>query len=235
MINVAIVDDCQTDIETLKKALLTLQNDFSVEFNIFQFQSGTSLLLNYESKYDLIFLDIELVNENGIQIARDLRKIDKTVIIIFVTNVAKYAAEGYEVDALDFIVKPVNKSALKLKMSRIISRLHKTKSDTIIIKSIQDEVIKLSIERIMYVEVDDHYVIFHTTDGIFKEYQSLKQIKNQLPEKTFVYCNRGTLVNLSYVKSIKKDMCLINDESIPISRPQKNNFINAYVEFLGGE
>lgn len=86
-------------------------------------------------------MDIELGKENGINVARKLRVIDKETIIIFVTNVAKYATEGYEVDALDYIVKPVEKFALQLKMSRIISRVQKNITNTILIKSINDEII----------------------------------------------------------------------------------------------
>lgn len=142
MINVAIIDDIKEDADALKNALKAIEVDYNVIFNNFFFESGESFLINYEkNKYDLIFLDIELGKENGINVARKLRVIDKETIIIFVTNVAKYATEGYEVDALDYIVKPVEKFALQLKMSRIISRVQKNITNTILIKSINDEII----------------------------------------------------------------------------------------------
>lgn len=236
MINVAIVDDYREDADILSKALKDIETDYKVTFNIFYFSNGESFLINYEkNKYDLIFLDIELEKENGIKIAKKLRDIDKSTIVIFVTNVAKYATEGYEVDALDYIVKPVDKYVLKLKMSRIISRLQKSLANTILIKNMDDEFIKLPIERIKYLEVEGHYIIYHTTDGVFKEYLTLKQAESKINSSKFVRCNRSYLVNLSFVDSIKKDVCIVGDEQLIISRPQKVSFLKAFVDFLGGE
>lgn len=236
MINVAIVDDLKEDAEILKNALKEIETEYKVTFNTFYFSSGEKFLINYEkNKYDLIFLDIELEKDNGINVAKKLRQIDKSTIVIFVTNVAKYATEGYEVDALDYIVKPVDKYVLNLKMSRIISRLQKNLLNTILIKSMNDELIKLSIERIKYLEVDGHYIIYHTTDGIYKEYLTLKQAENKINSDKFVRCNRSYLVNLSFVDSIKKDVCIVGSERLIISRPQKVSFLKAFVEFLGGE
>ncbi len=234
MINIAIVDDFKEDSQKLGDALKGNEKSFSLSFNFFYFSSGSSFISSYEAKYDIIFLDIELGDENGIEIARKLRQIDKTVILVFVTNVAKYASEGYEVDALDFIVKPVTPEIIRLKMSRIISRLHKSQAGSVLIKTLDDELIKLSIDRIKYLEVDDHYIIYHTTDGDYKEYQTLKQAELNISKKHFVRCNRSYLINLSYIDSIKKDYCVIGDDKLPISRPQKNSFIKAYADFLEG-
>lgn len=234
--NIAIVDDEKKDRDTLSDCLKSVLSEQlpPTPVNIFTFESGKALLLNYEPKYDVIFLDIELVDENGIEIAKEIRKLDKMVIIIFVTNVASYAPAGYEVDALDFIVKPVTVSSLQLKMSRVFSRLKKNQGASIVIKSIDDEVLKLAVDRIKYLEVDDHYIIYHTTDGNYKEYQTLKQAEAKINNSAFVRCNRSMLVNLSFVTSIKKDSCYVLDEVLPISRPQKASFLKAYVDFLGG-
>lgn len=236
MINVAIVDDFNDDAVILTSALREIEDDFKVRFNTFIFNNGESFLMNYvESKFDLVFLDIELGNENGIEVAKKLRDLDKTIIIIFVTNMSKYATAGYEVDALDYIIKPVNKYALSLKMSRIISRLQKNQTNSIVIKSINDEIIKVPVERIKYLEVDGHYIIYHTTDGEYKEYVTLKQAEKKINSSKFIRCNRGFLVNLSYVDSVKKDTCLIGKDALIVSRPQKNSFMKAFIEYLNGE
>lgn len=134
MLNVAIVDDKETERKRISDCLEYVAQKKNVEFAVREFSSADRFLIGYESGYDIIFMDIDFsVGSSGMDAARQLRKIDKNVIIIFVTNMAQMAVQGYEVDALDFIVKPFDKYTFSLKMTRALGRITVRRNDEIII------------------------------------------------------------------------------------------------------
>ena len=135
MINIAVVDDELEACNTLKSSLDLFKNKINEEFKIEIFNDPQIFLMHFDSQYNLIFLDIEMDKINGIECGKAIRKIDKSVIIIFVTNAAKYAIQGYEVEALDYIVKPINNEVFFLKMERALKRIAKRKDANIVIKT----------------------------------------------------------------------------------------------------
>ncbi|WP_303926907.1 LytTR family DNA-binding domain-containing protein [Subdoligranulum variabile] len=109
MLNVAIVDDEAAERQKLREYLEAAACRKNEEFCVDEFSSADAFLVQYRQGYDLVFMDIEFPQgQNGMEAARALRRMDSTVVLIFVTNIAQMAVEGYEVDALDFIVKPVD-------------------------------------------------------------------------------------------------------------------------------
>ena len=118
MINIAIVDD-----EEKERRLLTsyIERHFSNDkrrYNITLFDRAETFLYNYKSNFDVIFMDIELPGMNGMETSKKLRELDSVVTLIFVTNMAQFAVKGYEVQAMDFVVKPVSYYDFSLKMKR---------------------------------------------------------------------------------------------------------------------
>ena len=107
MINVAIVDDDEKVADMLRSYLERFSKENDIEFQAESFGCAVDFLSAFTDRYDIVFLDIELPDMNGIDAARKMREIDGTVALIFVTNMRQYAINGYEVNADDFIVKPV--------------------------------------------------------------------------------------------------------------------------------
>lgn len=233
MIHIAVIDDEEQARENIKKCLAAAASKLNAEFNVSEFSSGLSFLGDYRPIYDVVLMDIEMPDADGLEIAHKLRKVDTSVLLIFVTNMSQFAIRGYEVDALDFIVKPVNEYTLAMKLNRAIARTTKRTDDSVQIRN-GGEVYGVQTASIKYLEVSGHYVVYHTTDGDFSEYITLKNAEKKINKSFFVRCNRCYLVNLRYVESIKKDYVIIGKDKLLISYPQKKAFLSAFSEFLGG-
>jgi DNA-binding LytR/AlgR family response regulator len=122
MIKIAIVEDEIKEQENLLSCLKELQQQEMVSLETQTFSNASSFLEAYRHNFDIVFFDIEMDGLNGMDAAKELRQLDKSVIIIFVTNLAQMAVKGYEVEALDFIVKPIEKATFLLKMKRVLNR-----------------------------------------------------------------------------------------------------------------
>lgn len=233
MLNVAIVDDEKTERQKIRECLEFIEKG-EKRFFVKEFEIADEFLVKYDPMYDIVFMDIQMGGTNGIDAAKSLRKIDKTVIIIFVTNMAQLAVKGYEVEALDFVVKPIDKLSFALKFKRALGRVYDRPSDKILIRS-EGDIISVSAKSLRYAEVDGHYIVYHTPEGILREYITLSAAEKKLNASgIFVHCNRGQLVNLRYVTAIKKDIVVVDGEELVIARTQRNAFIKAYADYMGG-
>ncbi len=234
MLNVAIVDDEESERKRISDCLEYVAQKKKVEFAVREFSSADRFLIGYESGYDIIFMDIDFsVGSSGMDAARQLRKIDKNVIIIFVTNMAQMAVQGYEVDALDFIVKPFDKYTFSLKMTRALGRITVRRNDEIII-TVNGDLVSIRTHLIKYLEVQGHYIVYHSKEGEFVEYSSLSAAEKKIRDDAFIRCNRGCMVNLRFVTSVKKDSCIVDGKEIFIARPQQKKLKQAFADWLGG-
>lgn len=179
-------------------------------------------------------MDIQMPDMNGLDAARELRKKDTSVVLVFVTNLAQMAVKGYEVDAVDFVIKPIDKYAFALKAERIFSRVTSNRDEKILITTERGDKVPLSISTILYVEKDEHYLILHTLDKEYMVYGTLNEIKSRLPF-SFSFSSRSDLVNFAFVKSIRKDTLLIGKDEVPLSHSRRNAFLESYTKWLGGE
>lgn len=233
MLQIAIVEDEENERIHLKECLNYLSEKEKIPFQISEFSSGLAFLGNYKPIYDIVLMDIEMPGMNGIETAKSFRKIDTATILIYVTNMVQYAINGYEVDALSYILKPVSKFDFALKMGKAIARSIKQLDESIQVKT-ANEIYKVRLASIKYLEVSGHYVIYHTTEGDFSEYITLKEAEKKINRDFLVRCHRYLIVNLKYVTAIKDDMVCVGNEELPISRPQKKEFLNALAAFIGG-
>ena len=128
MYHIAIVEDEKACSRQLQKYLEQYQNEKNMQFKVSVFSGGTELLTNYQPVYDLILLDIEMPGINGIDTAAKIRETDGEVALMFITNLAGYAIRGYEVEALDFVTKPVSYYQFAMRLSRCFRRLGKRES-----------------------------------------------------------------------------------------------------------
>ena len=232
MINIAVVEDDVQEANRLINCLeqFALQNH--LQFQVTHFPDAAMLLDQYKANYDLILLDIVLPLMSGMEAARRLRQVDHSVTIVFVTNMAQYAIEGYSVGAFDYILKPVNDHAFELKLKRILSHLGSKIEDRISIRT-EGGTISLQLRKIRYVEVEGHYLNWHTLDGVYRSLGPLKHIDRQLPE-SYRAISRWYVVNMQHVHSVIGDDVLIGDEKLRVGRSYKQKFLQAYAEYMVG-
>ena len=131
LIRIAIVEDEPTERDRIKVYLEEIAQEDQTQFDIEQYSSGMAFVMRGMKDYDLVLMDIDMPNLNGIETAKALRKVDQSATLIFVTNMAQYAISGYEVNAIDFILKPVNRYSFAIKIKRAISRTAKKNDNAI--------------------------------------------------------------------------------------------------------
>lgn len=171
---------------------------------------------------------------DGVSAARLLRKRDRSVTLIFVTNMAQFAIKGYEVDALDFIVKPVKYYDFAFRLKKAVSRLNEKEEQYLPVSIAGGGVVKLTVSHIKYVEVMKHRIVYHTEDGDFETYGTLKEVEGKLPARHFSRCNSCYLINLKFVASVCDYTCDVAGEKLRISQPRKKEFMKALSDYIGG-
>ena len=162
--------------------------------------------------------------------AKRLRETDKYVPLIFITDLKQYALKGYEVEAMDFLVKPVSYSAFSTMMERVIRRLSSSPKPEVVV-STANGTYRVATDDIKYVEVSRHDVTYHTAQGEIKLWGSLTEEEKRLGED-FVRCNSYLLVNLRHVKKIVGNEVFVGNESLPISRNKKADFLQSVIGYM---
>ena len=234
LFRVCIVEDSAAAREKLRAFLAVYEEEHDCRFSVSEFADPLDFLEKFRNNFDFIFLDIDLPYMDGMEIARRIRATDKQAIVIFVTNMVQYAVKGYEVEALDFIVKPVQYATFAMKLERAVGRFQAHRGKDIWICE-ENSRRRLRTLDIKYVEVSHHNVIYHTVEGDYKAYDQLKNVCASLADAPFALCNRCFLVNLHYVTAIGDYSVTVAGEELQISRSKKKDFLKSLNEYLGGK
>lgn len=229
---VLIIEDIEKDRQDLELALSTYFREQQIEGSYSRYQSAEGFLFEGKvNEVDILFLDVNLPGMSGIEFAQKIRKQNKNMIIVLITNTLQYAIDGYSFGAFDFILKPIDHNDLTRVMDRATSLLNKRNQALMI--NYKGDRKKISVSKILYIDVFGHYIYIHHLSGTEKQYATLKSVQDELPQGLFTKCNQSTLVNLSQIEKISGDDLWINGEKIGISRRARKKFMEKFTLYEG--
>lgn len=203
-------------------------------YKLYIYRDGRELLQRFPRHIDIIFLDIEMKDVDGMTTAAKIRKVNQNVAIIFLTRLAQMAIKGYEVNALDFMVKPADYYGFELRFAKALNYLRRFKTQKIAVTPVGQGTRFLSYSDIDYVEVFGRTLVFHTKEGDLTMNGRLKDVQTNLEGGPFAMCNRYCLVNLQYVAGVQGGKLRIGEAEIPISRGKKESFLSQLSAYVAG-
>lgn len=232
MIKVAIVDDDKAVAAKLAEFLQRYANERGVEVESVHFPSADIFLSRYQADYDLCLMDIDMPGTNGMEAARQLRKYDQDIALIFVTNLAQYAIQGYKVGAIDYFLKPVRYYDLKMRMESI-SKMLETKTLKLRFSNAEGARF-VNLQDILFIESNNHVLTYHTAGETFQSRdKSMRQAETEYLPFGFARCNVSYLVNLKRCTAVQNDIVFVEGTPLPISRAKRKDFLNALINSFG--
>lgn len=234
MVRIAIVEDDPSDMAQLMECLRRYEEEQKETFSVKSFSIPTDFLNTYGPGYDLIFMDIELPLTNGMEVARQLRKIDSVAILVFITNMEQYAINGYDVDAIDFVVKPINYYRFSSMMRKAVRHIARWTEKEVLVQS-AGSITRLRASQILYVEIRDHLLIYHTDQGKFESWGKISDAEADLAPHGFVRCSSSHLVNLRHILSVNGNDVNVAGTTLPISQRKRKVFLASVTGYLSGK
>lgn len=208
-------------------------HETGVSISVTLLEDGAQLV-RLEPPPDIVLLDIEMDEVDGMKAARLLRRAGSEAQIIFVTNMAQYAIKGYEVSALDFMVKPVRYPSFAFRFSRAVE-LALQRSRTRVALDTRDGFVRVDVASISYVEVRGHRLVYHTTsEGDLELWGTIKAAAAQLEPYGFMLCNACYLVNLDRVTRLEGEYVIVGDTPLKMSRSRRKPFLDALTRAMRG-
>lgn len=197
------------------------------------FLSGDALLASAEEGFDILIFDVDMPGRSGLETAREIRARDERVTILFVTNMAQYAINGYEVEAVDYVIKPIGYYDFSMKLRRAIKRARQNRPMVLVVDTLGGPV-RLEVSDILYVEVMGHYLSYETKTGSFRVRGSMKEHEPELKKHGFARSHKSYVVNLANTENIQAGELTVCGRSVPLGRAYKDSFLAAYMQYLRG-
>ncbi len=230
MIRIALVEDDAGDRALIQDYLRQYEQNSGMKFHLRVFSDGEEIAEDYRAEYDLILLDIEMKYMDGMTAAERIRQVDPDVTLIFITNMPQFAMNGYRVNALDYMLKPVTYFAFSQRLAKALVRMDQRRDKYIIVPQ-KGGLQKVSVSRIRYVEVFDHDLVFHTTQGDITAKGAMRDVEEQLGEG-FFRCNKCYLLNLDHVDSVQGNDVKVGEDVIQVSRARRKALMDALNDFI---
>lgn len=231
MLKIAICDDEISFQKILQEQIETYYGLLEVEIS--EFSSGVELVNSFKKsplEFQLIFMDIEMPDMDGIRASKGIRKMNQNIPIIFLTSHTEFAMEGYEVDAFRFLEKP-------LKIDKLIKTLQDYERLRLLDSKIElqagDRIVLVNWTEIQYIQSENVYINVYLEGTKYLIRKKLSDVQEQMPKQTFFKPHRSYLINLRFVKSFDgKKILMNNGNAIPLSRNKRDEFKTSMMNYL---
>lgn len=232
---IAICDDNPADSGFIQELLHDWANQRQIDISSQVFHSAEQFLFHYaeDKAFDILLLDIEMGAMDGVTLARQIRRENDAIQIVFLTGYPDYVVEGYEVAALHYLMKPIDPKKLFAVLDRAVATLHKTSRAVLL--PVGSGMLRQPVEQIQYVEAFSHSVAIATEKETVDVKLSLSEMEKLLGEG-FVRCHRSYLVGLKFISRLTKtEVFLDSGKALPLSRGAAAAVHSAFISYYKGE
>ena len=235
MLNIAICDDEEIYICAILEILEEQASFMNMKINFEIYNSAEELLEVVEEeplKYPIMFLDIFMDKMTGIELSKKVKFINKSIDIIFITSTKEFIFDAYDIGALNYILKPIDKNRLKEQFLRAVNLVENNKNKFVITKN--SDIYTVNISEIIYFEVRNRIITVEYIGGEIEFYGKLSAIEKEVLEYNFIKCHRAYIVNPKYIfKIVGYNIILKDGRSIPVSRLKGSSVKEKFIKYIG--
>lgn len=231
MINIVICDDEPYMSDKIKELATAFFQKKNIETAVCQFSSGRELL-TYAGTVDILFLDIQMEGIDGMETARKLRSHNFKGFLIFVTVLREMVFQSFEVQAFDYLVKPMETEQFEKTMERLYQSMENAGKMRLLVRKGNESSI-VFFDDIIYCEVIDRKVYLHLkTSTVVDYYEKIERLEEIL-DKRFYRCHRSYLINLKYLKSYRNGTAVLEGgKEVPVSRLRAKEFSEVILQYM---
>ena len=231
MLQLAVCDDEKVFRSDLRKILGTELELCGIDYHISEFTSGEELIAGLEkADCQILFLDIEMKGIDGVEAARRLRETKRQMEIVFVTSYADFVFQGYEVRALNYILKPYEPEKIAAVLHTALEALDIEAEKYYVIDQ-RGGSIRVPLSSVKYFSSDRRTVHAVTTEQEYTVYEKLSDLETELPD-TFVRIHNRYLVHLKYLDAVRQNTAVVDGEELPVSRSCKSGLSIAFAKYM---
>lgn len=235
MIKIAFCDDDMEVLHQMNELIDRYRVERNEDITYAAFQSPFELLTEIEKgiRPDILFLDVVMPGQNGMDVAKEIRQYDTNMKIIFLTSSPEFALESYSVGAYFYQLKPIWEESFFRLMDAVLAECEKKKKNSLILRS-KDGITRIDLQQLEYCEVLGRKLLFHLENGaVLESAGSLDDLAGQLMQySNFFRPHRSFLVNMEYIQNISsRSIKMVNDAEIPIPHGKCSEIKNTYMEY----
>lgn len=232
VVKAAIIEDDAAQASILQEYLLSLKKG-GLSFELSVFRSAEDFLAVFSpGAFQIIFMDIQLPRMDGISAAGRVRITGDDVVIVFITSAPQFAIHGYEVNAKDYILKPLIYDSFVRKMDRLLSSIKRPPERLISISANGTDPQMISAESLIFVEVFGHKLIYHCKDKDIEVYGKISDAEEMLKSYNFLRCNRNAVINPRFIDHIQGNVIRMGEHELIISSPRKKEFLKELNDWI---
>ena len=234
-IKLAICDDEQSETEYITRLVQSWAAKSALTADVYTFDSSEAFLFTYDAdkSFDILLLDIQMKQMDGVELAKELRADGAQMQIVFITGFPDFIAEGYDVSALHYLMKPVSKEKLTEVLDKAVQLLGAKKTSLLL--KIESGQTRVFCDDITYVEAFAHNVVVYTTSEIIEVKESISALETALAED-FCRVHRSYIVGLRHIRQISKTVVYLDDGAeVPLSRRRYDTLNKAFISYHRGD
>lgn len=232
-LNIALCDDDEQSIIRIEEYVRKFFQGRQISIDFFRFTDGAALLDGYPGELDFLFLDIEMPFVDGMEAAREIRKRDNHVIIVFISNFEKYAIQGYEAGAWRYLLKPITWERFQRELQVPLEWCLTKHEEPLYIRN-DSGVFSIPIDEIRYVTTYKKGIEIHTAKDTVRSSQSLSSLETKLLSHNFFRCHSGFLVSFDNIRYIGRESLTLKDGTvIPVSKHRRRALMQEFTSYAG--